>query len=140
MNHWIVVASLDHVGAAVAGGFIQAGHGKRSAVARLHPGDRLVCYCAKRVFGGDEPYRRFVGLGTVAEGEVYVGEMAGTDFTPHRRAVDYDRDAHPAEVEPLREGLSFVTDSRHWGYAYRRGLFAVAAADFALIERAMRPS
>ena len=42
MNHWIGVASSDHVKRGVAGGFCQLGHGRREPVKRLKPGDRIV--------------------------------------------------------------------------------------------------
>ena len=44
-----------------------------------------------------------------------------------------------APVRPLIPRLGFVRDKgSHWGMAFRRGLFAVSEADFAVIEAALR--
>jgi len=48
-RYWIVVASQDHVKICVAGEFMQAGHGKRSGLAREHAGDRIVYYSLKNI-------------------------------------------------------------------------------------------
>ena len=53
------------------------------------------------------------------------------------RRVDWEA-VTPAPVRPLLDALSFVTDKRGWGMAFRRGLFRVPAADFAVIEAALR--
>lgn len=39
---WVVVASRDHVRAAVAGGFMQANHGHAAPLRRTRPGDGVV--------------------------------------------------------------------------------------------------
>ena len=141
MKHWIVVASRDHLDAAVRGGFIQAGHGRRSAVARLSPGDRLAGYSPRLTFGEDEPYQQFAALGTVEPGEIYLGggAMDEVGTRPARRRVSYAADVRHAPVRALLPRLSFVHDERHWGYPFRRGLFEVPVADFEVIAAAMRP-
>lgn len=53
------------------------------------------------------------------------------------RGVDWEA-VTPAPVRPLLDRLSFVTDRRGWGMAFRRGLFRVPAEDFAVIEGALR--
>lgn len=140
MKHWIVVASLDHVRAAVAGSFVQAGHGKRAHLDRMAPGDRLVCYCSKAVFGGNEPAHKLVGLGIVREGDVYQHGTPGAGSCPYRRDVDYDPAARETDIHPLLSRLSFITDVKHWGYPFRRGTFTIEAADYDRIAEAMRPS
>lgn len=141
MKYWIVVASRDHLDAAVRGGFIQAGHGRRSAIARLSPGDRLVGYAPRLTFGEDEPYQRFAALGTVESGEIYLGGdlMDKSGEAPARRRVGYAADVRDAPVRVLLPRLSFVHDERHWGYPFRRGLFEIPVADFEVIAAAMRP-
>ena len=42
------------------------------------------------------------------------------------------------DVRPLVDRLSFIPDPRRWGFPFRRGLFEVPAADFRVIEEAMR--
>ena len=46
-KYWIIVASKDHVMRGVTLGFAQAGHGKRSGLARMHKGDMVVYYSPK---------------------------------------------------------------------------------------------
>ena len=62
------------------------------------------------------------------------------DFHPWRRTVAFDATVHAADVRPLVERLSFIADPRRWGYPFRRGLFDVPEADFAVVEAAMRAS
>jgi EVE domain len=43
-RHWVIVASRDHARRGVNGGFVMADHGKRSPMARMSPGDRVLIY------------------------------------------------------------------------------------------------
>ena len=133
-RHFIVVASLDHVRAAVGGGFIQAGHGKAAPLKRLRPGDRVACYSPKTTFGGGEACQRFTALGTIGEGDIY----EGGDEQCHARRPCRFNDVGEADVRPLLDVLSFVKDSHAWGVHFRNGLFQITPADFARIAIAMR--
>jgi hypothetical protein len=79
----------------------------------------------------------FTHLGTVTGDDVYQVRMR-EDFHPWRLAVRFDDPVRAADARPLVERLSFIPDPRRWGYPFRRGLFEVAADDFAVIEAAMR--
>ena len=58
------------------------------------------------------------------------------EFHPWRRRVNYA--AHAAEVALADlEGRLELTARPSWGYALRRGLVPLGAADFALIAGAM---
>ena len=61
-KYWIAVASEEHVKYGVAGGFVQAGHGKRSGIARMHAGDGIVYYSPKVEYGGDDALKAFTAL------------------------------------------------------------------------------
>ena len=74
----------------VAGGFAQAGHGKRSGLARMHAGDRIIYYSPKKVYGEDEPLHAFTALGEVSDEEIVQVQMS-PDFKPFRRKVKYQR-------------------------------------------------
>ena len=132
-RHFIVVASRDHVRAAVAGGFIQAGHGKAAPLKRLRPGDRVACYSPKTTFGGAEACQKFTALGTVAEGDIY---DSGGGLCHARRACTFE-EVGDADVRPLLGKLSFVKDPKAWGVHFRKGLFQITPTDFAHIARAM---
>jgi hypothetical protein len=53
-----------------------------------------------------------------------------------RRDVDFLK-AREAPIRPLLETLSFTKGRASWGYAFRRGSFAVSEADFRAIAEAM---
>lgn len=138
MKYWIGVASCDHVKAGVAGGFCQLGHGKRSAVARLSPGDRIVYYSPRSEITGGETVQAFTAIGEVLPGEPYTGNMGG-GFAPSRRDVRFFA-ATDASIRPLLEGLSFTKGRKSWGYAFRAGIFQMTEDDYALIASAMGAS
>ena len=137
-SYYIVVASLDHVMSAVAGEFIQANHGKQGPMEKLEQGDRIICYCPRKEFGGKDVYQHFCALGTVQPGKVYVGDMGSKTFQPYRRDVRYDENVGHVPVRPLIEQLNFITDTKKWGFPFRRGFFAINEADFRLIETSMK--
>lgn len=136
MNHWIVVASADHARMAVEGKFIQAGHGRHSAVAKLAPGDRLAIYSPRERMRAGEPVQAFTASGTVGPGEPQVIDR-GEIGMHHRRPAHWNSKVRRAPVGPLVEQLDFLKGRKSWGLAFRRGLFSVSAKDFATIEAAM---
>ena len=50
-HYWVAVASRDHALRGVAEGIVQANHGKPGPVRRMQPGDGLLIYALKLVFG-----------------------------------------------------------------------------------------
>jgi hypothetical protein len=134
LRYWIIVASKEHVMLGVNGGFAQAGHGKRSGLARMHAGDRIIYYSPKIVFGGNEPLHAFTALGEVADDEIVQVEMS-PDFKPFRRKVNYQLTGE-VKIEPLIQDLEFIRNKRSWGSAFRFGLLEIQKADFERIEQA----
>jgi hypothetical protein len=135
MRYWVGVASRDHVMGGIAGGFCQFNHGKRGAVSRVKPGDRVIYYSPRTALQGGTPVQAFTALGIVADGEPYEGDMGG-GFVPVRRDVRYLA-GHDAPIHPLLDHLSFTRGRSSWGYAFRRGLFEITAEDHAVIAAAM---
>ena len=135
MNHWVAVASAEHVAIGRAGGFIQVGHGKGAPLKRLHAGDRIACYSPVRVFGSKEACQAFTGIGTLRDERIYQGLMAD-GFEPFRRDVDW-WPADEAPIRPLLDALSFTRGQSNWGYALRFGLLKVTADDMDRIAQAM---
>ncbi len=133
MRYWILVASREHVMLGVAGGFAQAGHGKRAGLARMHAGDWII-YSPKEVYGGDEPLHAFTALGEVTDDEIVQVEMS-PDFKPFRRNVKY-RLTGTVKIEPLIQDLTFIRNKKAWGSAFRFGLREIPKEDFDRIERA----
>jgi hypothetical protein len=129
------VASREHVLRGVAGGFCQLNHGKAGPIRRLKPGDWIVYYSPRETMGSGEPVQAFTAIGQIRPGEPYAGEMGG-GMQAMRRDVDFLK-AREAPIRPLIETLSFTKDRASWGYAFRRGSFAVSEADFRAIAEAM---
>ena len=135
-RYWIIVASREHVMLGVKGGFAQAGHGKRSGLARMHAGDRIIYYSPKVAFGGDEPLHAFTATGEVADEEIIQVEMS-PDFKPFRRKVNYLHNGS-VKIKPLINDLSFIRNKNSWGYAFRFGILEIQKDDFDRIERAFK--
>src|SRR5665213_3727998 len=134
-RYWIGVASREHVLRGVAGGFCQLNHGKAGPIKRLKPGDWIVYYSPRETMGSGEPVQAFTAIGKIRSGEPYVGEMGG-GMQATRRDVDFLK-AREAPIRPLLEMLSFTKGRAGWGFAFRRGSFAISEADFHMIAAAM---
>lgn len=135
MRFWIGVVSRDHVRAAVAGGFIQLGHGKRGPVEGLAPGDWIALYSPRTGLRSGEPVQAFTAIGRVREGEPYEFDQS-TEFRPIRRDVAY-LSSREAPIRPLLPSLTFLQDRPNWGLIFRRPVFSVSREDFERIAHAM---
>ena len=135
---WIGVASRDHVGRGVAGGFAQLCHGKAAPLARMRRGDGLIYYSPLEVFAGNTPCQAFTALGSVLGDAVYQVSMA-ENFRPWRRDIAFVP-AKPAPIRPLLPALSFIRDPRYWGQVFRFGHLEISADDFYRIAAAMQAS
>ncbi len=134
VNHWIGVASCDHVRRGVEGGFCQLGHGKAAPLERLKPSDRIICYSPRDTLEGGKPLQAFTAIGTVLEGPVRQGVVGA--FKSFRRDVRFF-EAWQAPIRLLLEKLSFTRGKASWGYAFRHGVFPINAQDYAIIAEAM---
>ncbi len=134
-QHWLAVASADHVARGLAGGFMQVCHGKGAPLRRIRPGDGVVYYSPSRAFGAADGLRSFTAIGSVCEGEPYRFDMGG-GFVPFRRDVAWWT-GEPVPVSTLLDRLELTRDRRNWGYQLRFGLIALSAADFDEIAAAM---
>lgn len=134
-RYWIGVAAADHIARGVAGGFMQANHGKATAVTRLKSGDVVAFYSPVKEFGGKEKLQAFTALGVVKDRPPYEGDM-GAGFKPFRRDMTW-REATPAPIQPLLEKLSFTRGQKSWGYKFRLGFFEIDEADMKLITDVM---
>jgi hypothetical protein len=135
VKYWVGVASADHVEAAVAGGFVQLGHGKMAPVRRLSPGDLLAFYSPRSQMHAGEHVRSFTAIGRVRDGEPYLYPQTPS-FSPMRRDVTYFK-AQAAPIEPVLGELSFIRSAENWGLAFRRGLIEVTEHDMRVIANAM---
>jgi len=127
-KYWIVVASKDHVMRGVTRGIAQAGHGKRSGLARMHKGDMIIYYSPKVQFEGNEILHAFTAIGEIADEELFQVEES-PDFKPFRRKVRYTKTGE-VRIRPLIQDLTFIGNKKSWGYAFRFGLLEIPHEDF----------
>lgn len=136
MKCWMAVASKNHVARGVAGGFAQVGHGKGQPLKRMEVGDGIIYYSPKIEFEKAAPCQEFTAIGKITGNEIYQVDMGG-DFLPFRKDVQYNKLAKPVSIKSLLTQLSFIEDTRHWGYKFRFGLFEIPISDYLLIEKHM---
>jgi predicted RNA-binding protein len=127
-KYWIIVASEDHVMRGVSLGIAQAGHGKRSGLARMHKGDMMVYYSPKAGFDGSEALHAFTAIGEIADDDIFQVEET-QDFKPFRRKIRYLKTGR-VRIEPLVQDLTFIRNKKSWGYAFRYGLLQIQEDDF----------
>lgn len=135
MTGWVGVASRDHVVRAVEGGFCQVNHGKAAPVKRMKRGDRILYYSPREEMKKGDPVQAFTAIGRIEDDEPHQVRQ-NADFQPFRRKVHYFM-AHDAPIKPMLGDLVLTRDKQSWGMAFRRGLFAIDAADYRTIARAM---
>ena len=117
------------------GGFIQAGHGKESAIRRFTAADEIICYSPRQTYGGKEPCQSFTAYGKIKDSELYQAKQSG-DFKPFRRKVKYEH-VIDAEIRPLIRRLSFIKNKTSWSARFRFGVFSIPEEDAEIIKAAM---
>jgi predicted RNA-binding protein len=135
MRYWITVVSKDHIARGVAGGFMQANHGKQGPLKKLSVDDWVIFYSPKKTYAGNEILQAFTAIGQVADGEVYQHKMS-EDFIPYRRNIRF----YPCKettIAPLIPNLDFIANKTSWGYQFRFGFFEIPEQDFKLIYSKM---
>jgi len=88
MKYWIIVASKDHLQRGVAGGFIQANHGKAAPLKRMRQGDFVIFYSPKVEFEKPEKLQCFTAICEPVDEDIYQHDMGG-GFVPFRRNVKF---------------------------------------------------
>ncbi len=131
-KYYIVVVSKNHVARGVAGGFIQANHGKAASLKKLHKDDWVIIYSPKISYEGNAPLQAFTAIGQVKDEELYQYKMS-EDFSPFRRNVVY-YDCNERPIVPLINDLDFIENKKAWGYRFRFGFFEIGEEDFELIR------
>ena len=135
MKYWIILVSKDHISRGIAGGFVQANHGKQAPLRRMAAGDWVIIYSPKPTMNGTEPLQAFTAIGQLADDEVYQHKMS-EDFIPYRRNVNSSR-CTQIPILPLVNELDFIPNKKSWGYPFRFGFFEINGHDFGLIKTHM---
>jgi len=135
MNYWIIVASKDHLQRGVAGGFIQANHGKAAPLKRMQPGDWVIFYSPKLEYEKPEKLQCFTAICTILDENIYQHDMGG-GFVPFRRNARF-LPARDVPILLLINDLTFIKDKVHWGAPFRFGTLQIPEQDFRLIASKM---
>lgn len=135
MHYWIIVASKDHLQRGLAGGFIQANHGKAAPLKRMHAGDWVLFYSPKLEFAKPEKLQCFTAIGRLVDENIYQHDM-GDGFVPFRRNATF-YPAQEVSILPLIDNLTFIKDKAHWGAPFRFGTLQIPEEDFRLIAEKM---
>ncbi|MDN3506630.1 MAG: EVE domain-containing protein [Simkaniaceae bacterium] len=134
-RYWIGVASKEHVQRGVLGGFAQVCHGKAGPLNRMKEGDWIIYYSPNNKFKQKEPCQSFTAIGQIKYGDPYSFAMS-EDFIPWRRNVSFIESCD-VPIQQLLEELSFIKDTKKWGFPFRRGCFEISQRDFQTIAKAM---
>ena len=133
-RYWLGVVCRDHVRRGTGLGIAQLGHGKRTGLARLSPGDWLVYYSPRTSLRDGASLQAFTAIGEVADDEIWQADEGC--FQPWRRRVRYAAGAAETPIAGFGRELD-LTSGPNWGYRLRRGLVELTPADFARIRAAM---
>ncbi|MCX5497673.1 EVE domain-containing protein [Kaistia dalseonensis] len=134
-NHWVAVASAEHVRRGRSEGFMQVCHGKAAPLRRIKPGDCVAYYSPTIGFGGADRLQAFTAIGRARDGDPYIFDAGGC-FRPYRRDVDWLAAAE-TPIRPLLDRLDFTAGKPNWGYQLRFGVIPVSAFDMETITEAM---
>lgn len=132
---WINTVTLDHVEAAIQGGFTQANHGANTRLSDPNAGDEMIFYSPRTSLDSNKPVRQFTAWATITGDAPYQAHVSES-FHPWRLAAEF----HPVtriDAKPVVERLSFISDPTHWGLPFRRGLFAIPEEDFRTLHALM---
>ena len=88
MKYWIIVASKDHLQRGLAGGFIQANHGKAEPLKRMQADDWVIFYSPKLEYERSEKLQCFTAVCRIIDENIYQHDMGG-GFVPFRRNVTF---------------------------------------------------
>ena len=135
MKYWIIVASKDHLQLGIAGGFIQANHGKAASLKRMHAGNWVIFYSPKVEFEKTERLQCFTAICKITDENIYQHDMGG-GFVPFRRNVQF-LPSKDVSILPLIAELTFIQDKKHWGAPFRFGTVQIPENDFRLIAGLM---
>jgi EVE domain len=135
MKYWITLVSKDHIALGMAGGFMQANHGKQGSLKRMAINDGVIFYSPNQSYAGNEACQAFTAIGQVTDDNVYQHKMT-EDFIPYRRNIQY-LPANETLIAPLIEQLDFIQNKSSWGYQFRFGFFEIPEQDFNLIKSIM---
>ncbi len=136
MKYFINTISKDHVMIGKEKGIIQAGHGKKTPLQKLHTNDYVIFYSPKTSLIDGESLQSFTAIAQITDDDIYQVELSET-FRPFRRNAKY-LECEEVPIRPLIDKLEFIENKKSWGYKFRFGLFEINERDFSLISSKMK--
>jgi predicted RNA-binding protein len=136
MKYWINTVSKDHVMVGKRGGFVQAGHGKKTPIKKLQLNDYIIFYSPKSSLENGKFVQAFTAVARIKDRDVYRA-LVNDHFQPYRRNAEYEN-CQEVQIKPLIKQLEFITNKQHWGFRFRLGLFEINQHDFELIYGLMK--
>lgn len=129
---WVVVTSRDHALDGMKEGIVQINHGKEMPLRQMSPGDYVLFYAGKKIYGQKELSQSFVALAVLTHELIFQIEVSA-DFKPFRRRAKYQKVEETA-IRPLISELDFIRNKQKWGFVFRSGIFEISKHDFDLIK------
>ena len=143
-RYWILCMSEDNYEIAKQYGLIGMSERAGKAIHHIGVGDMITFYINRKRVDSlpNDPaakVQEFHGIARVSgeafESDEVIWHVRAGEIFPYRRAVEFLSDAR-AEVRPLMEKLSFVTNTMYWALPLRKGYVEISAKDFTTIQEA----
>jgi predicted RNA-binding protein len=144
-RYWVLCMSEDNYEIAKQHGLIGMSERAGKAIHHVGIGDMITFYINRKKVdsaSNDSAARvqQFRGIARV-RGEAFesndlIWNVREGEIFPYRRPVEFLSDER-ADVRPLIEKLSFVTNTSYWALPLRRGYVEITAKDLATIQAAM---
>jgi predicted RNA-binding protein len=144
-RYWILCLSEDNYIIARQHGLIGMSERAGKAIHHIGVGDMITFYINRKSVDSlpNDPaakVQEFRGIARV-RGEAFksddvIWHVRAGEIFPYRRAVEFLSDTR-AEVRPLIEKLSFVTNTMYWALPLRKGYVEITAKDVTAIQEAM---
>jgi predicted RNA-binding protein len=144
-RYWILCMSEDNYVIAKQHGLIGMSERAGKAMQHIGLGDMMTFYINRKTVDStaNDPatkIQQFWGIARVRgepfESDDLIWHIRDSEIFPHRRAVEFLSDAK-ADVRPLIEKLSFVTNTMYWALPLRKGYVEITPKDFETIQAAM---
>ena len=144
-RYWILCMSEDNYIVAKEHRLIGMSERAGKAIHHIGLGDMITFYINRKTVDSapNDPVakvQQFRGMARVSgeafESDDVIWHVRHSEIFPYRRAVEFLSDAK-AEVRPLIEKLSFVTNTMYWALPLRKGYVEITPNDFETIQAAM---
>jgi predicted RNA-binding protein len=144
-RYWMLCMSEDNYEIAKQHGLIGMSERAGKAIHHIGVGDMITLYINRKTVDSapNDPaakVQQFRGIARVSgeafESDDVIWHVRDSEIFPYRRAVEFLSDAK-ADVRPLIEKLSFVTNTMYWALPLRKGYVEITPKDLETIQATM---